>query len=38
MKSPTDTKEVLLISSVPQLFGSQFFKKKKEYDFVNLLY
>jgi len=38
MKSPTETKEILLISSVPQIFSAQFFNKKKEYDFVNLLY
>ena len=38
MKSPNETKRVLLISSVPQLFSSQLFKKKKDFDFVNLLY
>lgn len=38
MKSPNGANEVLLISSVPQIFSAQFFKKKKEFEFVNLLY
>ncbi len=38
MKSPTETKEILLISALPQVFSSKFFQKKDEFEFINLLY